>query len=489
VLALYRRALPALLITLTLGTACVDPLTPDVTINRVTLTPVTASIGIGATQQMTAVARNRRSDPIPDIPFVFESLQPAIATVSESGLVTAISPGTATIRATTGTFVATATITVTIPECTNATATATISASLTINGTLTSSDCLFTGVGNADGYRFVAAAPTTVLFTLTGATLRPKISLTGTTAGSVIKDSWSTVLGDTARLVVSVAAGTYTLWVVENSDDFGPYVLKSESAVACSPSLATTPIALDQSVNGALTSTSCYLPNDAEGMGWSFSLATESDVRFDIGADGFEPWIVITNPSLQIVSNSIPVGTDSAVLMDRLPAGNYTVWVTTIEGGQGTFALSRSAAVFNFCDATSDTITVPGIVNGTLSADDCVLEPGYLSDPIFMQVLTPTTLRVDLVSADFDAVLAVADSNDIVIATNDDGMGVGSTNSRIQATFPAGRYTLLPQAYEPNSSGAYTLSVTITAGINQGNIRLSPKPRTRLREWSEFQRE
>jgi hypothetical protein len=83
--------------------------------------------------------------------------------------------------------------------------------------------------------------------------------------------------------------------------------------------------------------------------------------------------------------------------------------------------------------------------------------------------------------------LDVADSNDIVIATDDDG-GPG-INARIQGTFPRGRYTLLPQAYEANSSGAYTLSVTVAAGINQGNIRLTPKPRTRLREWRELQRE
>lgn len=471
-----RRALPALLLALILGTACFEPLAPDVTINRVTLTPVTASIGVGSTQKMTAIARNRRSDPIPNVPFTFESLQPTIATVNDSGIVTAVSPGSATIRATTGTFSATATITVTIPQCTNAAVTATITVPQVINDSLTTSDCIFTGVGHADGYRFVAAAPTTVLFTLTGATLRPKLSLTGTTAATVITDFWSNTLGDTVRLVASVAAGTYTLWVVENTADRGPYTLRAQSAVACTAALATTPIALDQTVTGALTDSSCLLPNNAEGMGWSFSLAAESDVRFDIGADGFEPWVVITNSSLQIVSNSVPVGADSAVLQDRIPAGNYTAWVTTIDGGQGTFSLARSTAVFNFCDVAADTITVPGVINGTLASDDCVLEPGYPSDPIFMEVLAPTALRIDLVSNDFDASLAVADSTDLVIATNDDVIP-GNTNSRIQGTFPRGRYTILPQAYEANSSGAYTLSVTLTAGINEGNIRISSEPR------------
>lgn len=469
------------LVALLLGLGCSDSLAPDITINRVTLTPVTATVGVGSTQQLTAIARNRRSDPIPNIPFAFESLQPAIATVDGNGLVTAIGAGIATIRATTGTFVATSTITVNIPVCSNAAVINTITSPQVINSTLTSDDCFFTGVGNSEGYRFVAAAPTTVLFTLTGATIRPKLTLTGSLTTTIIAESWSSTLGDTARLVATVAAGTYTLWVLSTTEDYGPFVLKAESAVPCTTALATTPIALGQTVNGALTATSCLLPNNAEGMGWSLNLTEETPVRFDVGANGFAPRVVITDATLGIYSASIPVGADSAVLNDLIPAGNYSVWVTTQEGGQGTFTLARSTATFTYCDAPGDTISVPGSIAGSLSLDDCVLEPGFASDPIFMEVLAPTTLRIDLSSTAFDAVLAVADSTDTIIASDDDG-GL-DTDSRILGNFPAGRYTLLPQAYGPNSSGAYTLSVSLAAGIHQGNIRLTPKPRTRLRGW------
>lgn len=479
--ASLRRAVPALLLTLLVGTSCVDPLTPDLTINRVTLTPARDTLGVGSTQQMTALARNRRSDPIPNIPFTFESLQPDVATVSDSGLVTAVSPGTATIRATTGTFVATSTIVVTTPECSNAIVTATITTSQTINGELAANDCVFTGLGHADGYRFTVSAPTTVLFTLTGATIRPKLSLTGATAADLITDFWSDVLGDSIRLSVSVSAGSYTLWVVENSDDLGPYVLRSQEAVACSAALLTTPIALDQTVNGTLTDSSCILPNGSEAMGWTLTLSEQTDVRLDAGTDGFAPWVVITNSSLQIASSSVPVGADSAVLLDRLPAGNYFVWVSSLSGGQGAFTMTRSAAVFNFCDVPGDTINVPGIINGTLGADDCVLEPGYPSDPIYMEVLAPTSLRIGLTSTEFDPVLSIADSTDIIIATDDDS-GAGF-NSLISGLFPKGRYTLLPQAYEPNSFGAYSLNVNLAAGINQGTVRFAPKPRTGVREW------
>lgn len=496
--ASLRRSLPALLLALVLGTACAESLAPDRTITRVTLTPVTASLGVGGTQQLAAIARNRKSDAISNVPFTFESLQPAIATVNNSGLVTGVAGGAATIRATTGTFTATTTITVQIPVCANAAATTTIATVQTITGTLTTSDCVFTGVGYADGYRFVATAPTTVLFTLTGATIRPKLSLTGTLASSVVNESWSSTLGDTVRLVATVSAGTYTLWVVADTDDLGAYSLKSQTAVECTAALATTPIALDQTVNGALTATSCFLPNNAEGMGWALSLTQETAVRFDIGANGFAPWVVITDSNLGITSTSIPVGADSAVLRDLIPAGNYRVWATTVDGGQGTFTLKRSTAVFNFCDAAVDTISVPGNISGSLSVDDCVLEPGFLADPIHMQVAAPTTLRIDLISTAFDTFLAIADSTDTIVFTNDDG-GSNTTNSSAVLTFPAGRYTLLASSYSPNESGNYILNVSIAVGIreginegnsagviqgrDQGSIRLTPKPRVRARAW------
>ena len=123
---------------------------------------------------------------------------------------------------------------------------------------------------------------------------------------------------------------------------------------------------------------------------------------------------------------------------------------------------------------------MPGTINGALTVDDCVLEPGFPTDPVYMEVLSTTTLRIDLASTAFDAFLMVADSTDTIVLSDDDGAGLGSTNSRIQATFPKGRYTLLAQAYYSNSAGAYTLSVSLAAGIQQGlrdgTVRFSTKP-------------
>lgn len=491
--AAVRRAIPALLIALlTVGIGCADSLAPDTTVNRVTLTPVTATVGIGLTQQLTATARNRRSDPLPDVPIIFTSEQPAVATVSASGLVTGVSTGVATLRATAGTFSATATITVAVPVCQTSLVTNTITTTQSINGALTANDCLYSTFGSADGYRFVATGPTTVLFTLTGDSIVPNLVLTGTSVATIIDGSLGADRGDTTRLLVSVAAGTYHLWAYSEPNRRGTYTLTSRPAVACTFNDALPALAIGQTFAGAIGASSCLLPNGSEAAGRSISITADTEVRYDVKANGFQPVIFITNRSLEIFSISLAATPDSSVLQDILPAGDYHVWVSSTNGGQGSFSLTRSTAVFNYCSAPIATISVPGSFTGALAFGDCVVEPGFLSDPILMVLSAPTRVRIDLTSTQFDTFLLVADSTNTLILGDDDGAGGGSTNSRLIVDFPAGRFTLLPTSYEPNTTGTYNLSVSILAGINGGpsgsggNIRLTPKPRARTRSWDEL---
>lgn len=89
-----------------------DPDAPDVT--TVTVTPDTASIEEGATQQLTVVVAPSGAPQ----GVVWQSSNTAIATVSQNGLVTAIAAGTANITATStvdGTKADVAAITVTEP--------------------------------------------------------------------------------------------------------------------------------------------------------------------------------------------------------------------------------------------------------------------------------------------------------------------------------------------------------------------------------------
>jgi acetyl esterase/lipase len=77
----------------------------------ITVTPASASLLPGRTLQLTATVRDASGAPV-NAPVTWKSSKVAIATVGSDGVVTAIKPGTATIRATSGTAQATSEITV-----------------------------------------------------------------------------------------------------------------------------------------------------------------------------------------------------------------------------------------------------------------------------------------------------------------------------------------------------------------------------------------
>jgi hypothetical protein len=66
----------------------------------VEVTPDPFSVIVGATKQLTAVAKNASNEVIPGESFTWASTNEAVATVDANGLVTGVAPGTAIIRAT-----------------------------------------------------------------------------------------------------------------------------------------------------------------------------------------------------------------------------------------------------------------------------------------------------------------------------------------------------------------------------------------------------
>lgn len=94
------------------GTMTVTVNTP---VASLTLTPATATLAEGDTQQLTATAKDSGGNTLTSVTISFSSNNTAVATASDSGLVTAVSAGNATISATAGGITKTAAITVTPP--------------------------------------------------------------------------------------------------------------------------------------------------------------------------------------------------------------------------------------------------------------------------------------------------------------------------------------------------------------------------------------
>ena len=86
-----------------------------VPVASVTVTPNPASVQVGGTVQLTATPENANGTPLPDRPVSWSTSAAAVATVSSSGLVTGLAPGSATITATSEGTSGTSAVSVTVP--------------------------------------------------------------------------------------------------------------------------------------------------------------------------------------------------------------------------------------------------------------------------------------------------------------------------------------------------------------------------------------
>jgi serine protease len=105
------------------------PPPPDTVVARVTVSPSTASVAVGATVQLTARAFNAADEELPGRTFSWSSSNTSIATVSASGVVTGRAAGSATITASTAGRSGSASVSVTggTQPCTGRTATGSLS--------------------------------------------------------------------------------------------------------------------------------------------------------------------------------------------------------------------------------------------------------------------------------------------------------------------------------------------------------------------------
>ena len=81
-----------------------------------TLSPARVTVAVGGAVQLTASRKSRAGVTLPGNEITWASTDTAVATVSDSGLVTAVGPGTAVITATMGMVSATGQVTVTPAE-------------------------------------------------------------------------------------------------------------------------------------------------------------------------------------------------------------------------------------------------------------------------------------------------------------------------------------------------------------------------------------
>jgi hypothetical protein len=134
-------------------------------IASITVTPPTDTLLTGETVQLTATLRDGAGSIVTGRTVVWTSASPNVATVSSSGLVTAVDDGVTTVSATADGQSAVATIRVLSP-CNTALATV-IAVGETVNGSLATTDCQLGDDTYADGYALSVLTATTVQIDMT----------------------------------------------------------------------------------------------------------------------------------------------------------------------------------------------------------------------------------------------------------------------------------------------------------------------------------
>jgi Bacterial Ig-like domain (group 2) len=115
--------------------AC-KPTEPPPPVALVTVTPAAATLVVGGTQQLSATLTDANSSILSERTIAWNTSDPTTATVSQSGLVTAVALGTATVAATSGGKTGISTITVAAPPVASVTISPG-SSSLAVGGTTT----------------------------------------------------------------------------------------------------------------------------------------------------------------------------------------------------------------------------------------------------------------------------------------------------------------------------------------------------------------
>ena len=193
-------------------TSCDNPATEPGEPVTVTLSTDAAEVALGETVTLNATVTGSSSG------VTWQSSDPDVAQVSATGVVTGFGPGTATVTARSvqdASVSASATITVVFARCS---VVQPIALGATVNGTLSTSDCLLFDGTYIDFWSFSLSSAMTVTLSLTSADFDTYLILLSGDRTELFGEDDDGGTGFNSLLTVSLSAGSYT--AIANS--FGP---------------------------------------------------------------------------------------------------------------------------------------------------------------------------------------------------------------------------------------------------------------------------
>ena len=394
---------------LTVLTACGgDGSGPPAPVASVAVTPQSSTIVVGQTTQLTAQPKDAQGNNLGNRTVTWSSTNTAVASVSSSGLVTALTVGgPVTIVASSEGQDGSAVVTVTPPPVASvsvspASPSLTPLASVQLSATTRdASGAVLTGRVVTWNSSNNAVATVSGSGLVTGITVGAPVTITATSEGQI---------------------GTVTVSVVD-------------------------PIVTSVSISPATTSVSIG--------GTTFLFA---DVRDQNNVNLTKQIVTWTSSNPAIVTVSpMPSGSQGALVTGVAAGGPVTI-TATIAGKSGTALVTVTNSP---CDASTP-ITIGQTLSGALDSTDCALGDGSFVDLYQISVTANGRLQFDVTSTAFDAylILFLRNPDGTKVAVGADDNSGGGTNSRITRDVVAGEsYVIGANSLLANVTGAYQVSV------------------------------
>jgi uncharacterized protein YjdB len=373
---------------------------PPPTLSSVTVTPATATVAVGATQQFTATATySDGSTANVTSTATWSSSATTVATVSAAGVATGVASGSTTITASLNGVNGTATLTV--PTATPP--------------TLSS----------------IAIAPTTASIN-TGATQQFTATATysdGSTANVSATATWAssstaTATVNTSGLATAVAAGTTTI-SASLSGVTGSATLTVTAAAKTLSSIAVTPAnpSFNTGTTEQFTATATYSDGSTANVTSTATWASSSTSVATITSAGLATGVAAGTTTISATLNAITGSTTATVVAAPAGSVNVTTWH---------FDTNRSGL-----NPNETTLTPTNVAPATFGKLFSYLVDGYAyAEPLLMSNVTINGASHD--------VLYVATENDSVYAFDADNYGTGA---------PLWQVSLLQSGETPLSGG------------------------------------
>jgi hypothetical protein len=222
---------------------------------------------------------------------------------------------------------------------------------------------------------------------------------------------------------------------------------------------------MGQTVSGQLAGDDCQGSIGAYMDRWQFDLGSETSVRIDLSSTSFDAYLELRQANGVMVAENDDAGSLNSRIITTLPAGSYVIVARSLGPDQiGAYQLSMREGPD--CRPVGE-LTIGSTATGTISADDCVFEWGIESiDNWTLTLSEPTDLRIELTSVAFDEVLLIRDPLGDILWIAD---GFGPLGfARAELVVPAGTWTLVALAANPDGGGSYELSVGLRPPCTPG---------------------